>query len=311
MPVRPGAVASRRRCRGSSPRRHRARRQRRRHRPSWTSPLFGADLAPGDEIVIVASSGLHAERLVAGAAGGGRAGRRLPHPASEPQDVRGGVARPDRDVRRARFRALFESSIEVHYLSHITGHGLLKLMRPRRELNSRSRSCQRCPRFSRSWSSRRRLAGRRLFDVNMGSDSPSTAPDRQCGRPDRLRAGTVGERGRRRRGGPAPGCARRDRSRLRERLNMISRPAAPPNGRDASFAAARLVLKQAHGAELWARIVACGVRGWGAGLSVAGRGVFWRRVDVSGVSLVSAGRVFGVADAEPVGRLCAARVGWV
>ena len=72
-----------------------------------------------------------------------------------------------------------------------------------------------------------------------------------------------------------------------------------------------LALKQAHGAELWARIVACGVRGWGAGLSVAGRGVFWRRVDVSGVSLVSAGRVFGVADAEPVGRLCAARVGWV
>ena len=72
-----------------------------------------------------------------------------------------------------------------------------------------------------------------------------------------------------------------------------------------------LVLKQAHGAGLWARIVACGVRGWGAGLSVAGRGVFWRRVDVSGVSLVSAGRVFGVADAEPVGRLCAARVGWV
>ena len=80
---------------------------------------------------------------------------------------------------------------------------------------------------------------------------------------------------------------------------------------ESAMLAPELVLKQAHGAELWARIVACGVRGWGAGLSVAGRGVFWRRVDVSGVSLVSAGRVFGVADAEPVGRLCAARVGWV
>jgi phosphoribosylformylglycinamidine cyclo-ligase len=31
-------------------------------------------------------------------------------------------------------RALLESSVEIHYLSHITGHGLLKLMRPRREL---------------------------------------------------------------------------------------------------------------------------------------------------------------------------------
>lgn len=29
---------------------------------------------------------------------------------------------------------LLSSAVEVHYLSHITGHGLLKLMRPRRQL---------------------------------------------------------------------------------------------------------------------------------------------------------------------------------
>jgi phosphoribosylformylglycinamidine cyclo-ligase len=33
--------------------------------------------------------------------------------------------------------ALLAASAGVHYLSHITGHGLLKLMRPRRELSYR------------------------------------------------------------------------------------------------------------------------------------------------------------------------------
>jgi phosphoribosylformylglycinamidine cyclo-ligase len=34
-------------------------------------------------------------------------------------------------------RALLATKLEVHYLSHITGHGLMKLMRPRRELTYR------------------------------------------------------------------------------------------------------------------------------------------------------------------------------
>jgi phosphoribosylformylglycinamidine cyclo-ligase len=33
--------------------------------------------------------------------------------------------------------ALLDRGLPVHYLSHITGHGLLKLMRPRRELSYR------------------------------------------------------------------------------------------------------------------------------------------------------------------------------
>jgi phosphoribosylformylglycinamidine cyclo-ligase len=35
----------------------------------------------------------------------------------------------------ALVRALLRAGVDVHYLSHITGHGLLKLMRPRRELS--------------------------------------------------------------------------------------------------------------------------------------------------------------------------------
>jgi phosphoribosylformylglycinamidine cyclo-ligase len=43
-----------------------------------------------------------------------------------------GEALLDPTVIYAQFvRALLESDAELHYLSHITGHGLLKLMRPR------------------------------------------------------------------------------------------------------------------------------------------------------------------------------------
>ena len=34
-------------------------------------------------------------------------------------------------------QALLDAGVGVHYLSHITGHGMLKLMRPRRELTYR------------------------------------------------------------------------------------------------------------------------------------------------------------------------------
>ena len=70
--------------------------------PPGRKPILGAELAPGDEIVIVESNGLHAERLLAGAAGGRAARRRLPDAAPEREGVRRGAARPDRDVRRAR-----------------------------------------------------------------------------------------------------------------------------------------------------------------------------------------------------------------
>jgi phosphoribosylformylglycinamidine cyclo-ligase len=86
--------------------------------------------------VLVASSGLHANgaslaRAVAG---------RLPDGYGTP--LAGGrafgEALLDRSVIYAGLvRALLSSRVDVHYLSHITGHGLLKLMRPRRELTYR------------------------------------------------------------------------------------------------------------------------------------------------------------------------------
>ena len=101
--------------------------------PEGGTPILGEALAPGDEIVLVASRGLHANgsslaRLVAG---------RLPDgyatPLGQRPDLRRGAAR-SLAALRALVERLARDRLPVTYLSHITGHGLLKLMRPVREL---------------------------------------------------------------------------------------------------------------------------------------------------------------------------------
>jgi phosphoribosylformylglycinamidine cyclo-ligase len=93
-------------------------------------PILGAELTDGDEIVLVDSSGLHAN----GASLARRIAAQLPGGY--------GFALPDgRSFGEALLtpsviyvplvRALLDSDVHVHYLSHITGHGFLKLMRPR------------------------------------------------------------------------------------------------------------------------------------------------------------------------------------
>jgi phosphoribosylformylglycinamidine cyclo-ligase len=95
---------------------------------------LGATLEAGDEIVLVESTGLHANgaslaRMVAGRLERGygtslRSGRSF------------GEALLDRSAMYVPLvRELMGAGVDVHYYSHITGHGLLKLMRPRRELS--------------------------------------------------------------------------------------------------------------------------------------------------------------------------------
>jgi phosphoribosylformylglycinamidine cyclo-ligase len=104
--------------------------------PEGRRAIFGAELAPGNEIVLVASSGLHANGASLARAVADRLGERYrtPLPSGRPF----GEALLDRSVLYAGLvRALLAGRVEVHYLSHITGHALLKLMRPRRELTYR------------------------------------------------------------------------------------------------------------------------------------------------------------------------------
>jgi phosphoribosylformylglycinamidine cyclo-ligase len=96
--------------------------------PEGRRPILGEELAPGDEIVLVASSGLHANgaslaRLVAERLPAGFA-TRLPSGASF-----GEALLEPSIIYVALVDALLGSGVRLTYLSHITGHGLLKLMR--------------------------------------------------------------------------------------------------------------------------------------------------------------------------------------
>ena len=104
--------------------------------PVGCRPWRAADLRPGDEIVLVASSGLHANgaslaRSLAAELPGGYAAT-LPSGATFGQ----ALLTPSL-IYVPLVEALLGGGEEVHYASHITGHGLRKLMRAPAELTYR------------------------------------------------------------------------------------------------------------------------------------------------------------------------------
>jgi phosphoribosylformylglycinamidine cyclo-ligase len=104
--------------------------------PEGHSPILGGELMPGDEIVLIASSGLHANgaslaRLIAS---------KLPdrYATTLPSGSSFGEALLTPSIIYVPLvAALLEEQLPIVYLSHITGHGLLKLMRPPARLTYR------------------------------------------------------------------------------------------------------------------------------------------------------------------------------
>ncbi|HEY5285813.1 MAG TPA: AIR synthase related protein [Solirubrobacteraceae bacterium] len=104
--------------------------------PAGCKAVLGEDLQAGDEIVLVASSGLHAN----GASLARLLVQRLPegYMTALPSGRTLGEALLDPSVMYvALVQALLESDLGISYLSHVTGHGLLKLMRPAKALSYR------------------------------------------------------------------------------------------------------------------------------------------------------------------------------
>jgi phosphoribosylformylglycinamidine cyclo-ligase len=104
--------------------------------PAGHAPILGEQLGPGDEIVLVASSGLHANgaslaRLIAGRLPEGYA-TRLPGGSTFGQ----ALLAPSL-MYVPLVAELLRLQVPVTYISHVTGHGLLKLMRPPRPLTYR------------------------------------------------------------------------------------------------------------------------------------------------------------------------------
>jgi phosphoribosylformylglycinamidine cyclo-ligase len=104
--------------------------------PEGRQPILGEELGPGDEIVLVASSGLHAN----GASLVRSAADQLPEGLSTTLasgSTLGEAALQESVLYVSLIEALAASEIALHYASHITGHGWRKLMRADRELSYR------------------------------------------------------------------------------------------------------------------------------------------------------------------------------
>jgi phosphoribosylformylglycinamidine cyclo-ligase len=104
--------------------------------PAGRGAILGGDLAAGDEIVLVASSGLHAN----GASLARMVAERLPggYATALPSGATLGEAMLVPSICYVPLlAALLQADAELTYVSHVTGHGLLKLMRADAQLSYR------------------------------------------------------------------------------------------------------------------------------------------------------------------------------
>ena len=104
--------------------------------PDGSAPILGDDLAPGDAIVLIESTGLHANgaslaRKVAADIDGGLSAT-LPSGRAF-----GDALLVSAPIYVPLVKALQDERIAVTYLSHVTGHGLRKLMRARADVTYR------------------------------------------------------------------------------------------------------------------------------------------------------------------------------
>jgi phosphoribosylformylglycinamidine cyclo-ligase len=137
--------------------------------PAGRPPILGAELAAGDEIVLVASSGLHANgaslaRLVAARLSEGYAtalpgGATLGEALLEPSVIYVPLV-----------AALLQAGVGVTYMSHVTGHGLLKLMRSPKLLTYRIERLPAVPEVLRFLAAQAGLDAHAAYSTfNMGS----------------------------------------------------------------------------------------------------------------------------------------------
>lgn len=137
--------------------------------PGGVEPLLGQAVEEGDEIVLVASTGLHANgaslarRVAEGLPGG------LGYRLESGESFGEALLRPSALYVRLVER-LLEEATGLHYASHVTGHGLRKLMRADRELTYRVRRLPEVPEVLAFLAERAGLSPREAYGtLNMGA----------------------------------------------------------------------------------------------------------------------------------------------
>ena len=104
--------------------------------PNRRQPLLGEQLTPGDEIVLVASSGIHTNGVTLAMKAAGQLGLGLRQTLPSGEKFGSALLRPSL-IYVPLVRELLRASLEIAYMSHITGHGIRKLMRADRDLTYR------------------------------------------------------------------------------------------------------------------------------------------------------------------------------
>jgi phosphoribosylformylglycinamidine cyclo-ligase len=144
--------------------------------------VLGDRLAPGDAIVLLASSGIHANGLTLARALADRL------PDGYATDIGDGTAYGDAlliptVLYPAVVRAIFEAGIDVHYLANVTGHGWRKLMRARRDLRYVMHAVPPVPPLFRFLAERGGLdAAEAYATFNMGAGFAVYVPEPQAAR---------------------------------------------------------------------------------------------------------------------------------
>jgi len=137
--------------------------------PDGQAAILGAELGAGDEIVLVASSGLHANgaslaRLVASRLPAGYA-----TPLASGTSFGEALLEPSL-MYVALVERLLAAGAAPTYISHVTGHGLLKLMRARRDFTYRVRMLPAVPEVLAFIAAQAALDDRAAYQtLNMGT----------------------------------------------------------------------------------------------------------------------------------------------
>ena len=137
--------------------------------PKGRQPLLGEALVPGDEIVLVASSGIHTNGLSLALKASRQVSGGLTAKLASGETFGSALLKPSVIYVRL-VRELYNADLQITYMSHITGHGLRKLMRAQRDLTYRIHDLSPVPEVLAFVANELNLDARNAYGtLNMGS----------------------------------------------------------------------------------------------------------------------------------------------